>query len=224
MSDTPALVRGLPASRLIAVGELRARPVVSASMLARRRFVVTWLKRLLPVVALALLSTIVLWPEFRRQTDEARIAIRHLRGIEGNARLANVRYQSVDGNGRPFTVTSISAVQAGPQRVNLTAPRGDVSLQNGAWLLVQARQGVYLQHAGQLDLSGDVTLYRDDGTTLRTASASVDLKQGAAAGSEPVYSEGPFGTLDATGFTLVDKGGTVQFAGPARMILNQHRP
>jgi len=90
------------------------------------------------------------------------MAIRHLRSIAGDGRLVDVRYQSVDEKGRPYTVTATGAVQAGPQRVNLTAPQGDVSLSNGSWLLVHARQGVYLQHSGQLDLSGNATLYRWD--------------------------------------------------------------
>ena len=184
---------------------------------------VIWTKRLLPLLALALLASIALWPELARQTEAARIALRHMGRVAGG-RLVDVRYQSVDEKGRPYTVTAAVAVQAGPQRVNLSAPKGDVTMQNGAWLLVQAMQGVYLQHIGQLDLSGDVTLYRDDGTTLHSATASVDLKNGAAASSTVVSAEGPFGTLDAMGFTLVDKGGMIQFAGPARLVLNHRSP
>jgi lipopolysaccharide export system protein LptC len=87
--------------------------------------------------------------------------------------------------------------------------------------MLQSKQGVYMQHAQQLDLSHEVTLYRDDGTTMVTASASIDMKNGAAAGSEPVHAEGPFGTLDAQGgFTLVDKGTAVQFLGPAHLVLS----
>ncbi len=87
--------------------------------------------------------------------------------------------------------------------------------------MLQAKQGVFIQHTNQLDLSHDVTLYRDDGTTLVTASASIDMKNGAAAGADPVHAEGPFGTLEAQGgFTLLDKGATIQFAGPAHLVLN----
>ena len=86
--------------------------------------------------------------------------------------------------------------------------------------MLQAKQGVFMQHINQLDLSHDVTLYRDDGTTLVTASAAIDLKNGAAAGAEPVHAEGPFGTLDAQGFTLLDKGANIQFTGPAHLVLN----
>lgn len=120
-----------------------------------------------------------------------------------------------------YTLTASTAQRDGPVRVNLTIPKGDITLQDGTWLMLQAKQGVFIQHSNLLDLSHDVTLYRDDGTTLVTASASMDLKNGAAAGSEPVHAEGPFGTLDAQGgFTLLDKGSSIQFAGPAHLLLN----
>ena len=59
-----------------------------------------------------------------------------------------------------------------------------MTLENGTWLMVKSKQGVFLQARSQLDLSHDVTLYRDDGTTMTTASASVDLKNGAAASAD----------------------------------------
>lgn len=86
--------------------------------------------------------------------------------------------------------------------------------------MVDAQRGVFMQHAGQLDLSGEVVLYRDDGVTLRSDSAAIDLKQGAAAGTEQTHAEGGFGVLDAQGFALVDKGAVIQFTGPARLVLN----
>jgi len=85
---------------------------------------------------------------------------------------------------------------------------------------VEARNGVFMQKANQVDLSKDVLLYRNDGMTLRTDSIAVDLKAGAAAGQEPVHVEGPLGQLDAQGFVLMDKGAVIQFTGPARMVVN----
>jgi lipopolysaccharide export system protein LptC len=223
MTDAVIPARREAAPRLIATGRTRARRSPSPGQLARRRLTVIWAKRLLPVLALALLGTIAVWPELERQTDAARLAIRRLGAVEGNGRVLDARYQSVDEKGRPYTITAAVAVQAGPQRVNLTKPKGDVTMQNGTWLLVNSRRGVYLQHVGQLDLSGDVTLYRDDGTFLRSPTASIDLKRGAAAGADTVSAEGPFGTLDAMGFALVDKGDVIQFTGPARLVLDQHK-
>ena len=86
--------------------------------------------------------------------------------------------------------------------------------------MVQSRSGVYTQHAGQLDLSGDVVLYRDDGLTLLTDAATLDLKAGVASSADRVHAEGPFGTLDAQGFAVVDHGSVAQFTGPGRLVLN----
>ncbi len=202
----------------------RVRSTLTPSGLARRRVMITLTKWVLPVLALALLGTIAVWPELDRASDTARLAFRRASGTVEGARLVDAKYHGVDERGRPYTVTASVAQQVDAERINLTTPKGDITLDNGSWLMVQSKQGVFLQHANQLDLSRDVTLYRDDGLTLNTASASVDLKNGAAASSDPTHAEGPFGTLDSQGFTVVDKGATVQFAGPAHVVLNGASP
>jgi lipopolysaccharide export system protein LptC len=189
---------------------------------ARRRLSVRLFKRLLPVVALGLLSLVALWPELGHD-DRTRFGL-HVRGLEPQTgQLTDVHYNGVDDRNRPYTMTASTAHQVSPERVNLTDPKGDVSLDGGAWLMSQARRGVYAPHDGQLDLTGDVVLYRDDGLTLITDAATIDLHAGAATGSERVHVEGPFGTLDAQGFALTDRGGVIQFAGPGRMVLNGAR-
>jgi lipopolysaccharide export system protein LptC len=211
---------GRPHARLAAAAAARMRRTPTARHLARRHFAVTFTKWLLPALALALLSTIALWPEFDSTTEAARLAFQRVSGEIHGAELIDARYHGIDEKGRPYTVTAATAQQAGADRVNLTSPKADITLQDGTWLMLQARHGVYMQHSNQLDLSHAVTLYRDDGTTMVTASAAIDLKNGAAAGAEPVHAEGPFGVLDSQGFTLVDKGTNIQFAGPAKLVLN----
>jgi hypothetical protein len=39
-----------------------------------------------------------------------------------------------------------------------------------------------------------------------------------------VHAEGQFGTLEAEGFTLTDKGALISFTGPATLVLNQTSP
>lgn len=204
-----------------ASGQLRRR--TTATGLARRRQLITLAKWGLPVVALALLCTIALWPEVQRIESGARTAARVAGDITA-ARLTDAYYHSVDQHGRPYTLSATIAQQDGPERVNLTLPKGDITLENGTWLMVRAKQGVFMQHSNLLDLSHDVTLYRDDGTTMVTASASMDLTRGAGSGAEPVHAEGPFGTLEAQGFTLTDKGAQIEFTGPAKLVLNSASP
>ena len=227
MSISPLPVRATPrrpGQQLVAATAARVRKPPNPTRLARRRLLINLTKSLLPTAAALLLATLALWPEIGRMTDKARIAYQRMSHDIGGATVTDAHYRGVDEHGRPYTLTAATAVQAEPERINLTTLKGDITLANGTWLMVQAKHGVFLQHTNQLDLSGDVTLYRDDGTTMTTASASIDLKKGAAAGAEPTHAEGPFGTLDAQGFTATDQATAVQFAGPAHLVLNGASP
>ena len=217
---TTAVTDRRPGAKLIAATAARTRRPPSRRDLVRRQLAIRLTKFLLPALALALLSSIALWPEFNRATEEARAAFRRVSAEVQGGELIDARYHGIDDKGRPYTVTAATAQQDGPDRVNLTMPKGDITLQNGTWLMLHSKDGVYTQRLNELDLSHDVTLYRDDGTTMVTASAAIDLKAGAAAGSQAVHAEGPFGTLDAQGFTLLDKGANIQFSGPAHLVLN----
>ena len=171
-------------------------------------------------MAVLLLATLVSWPQITHRLDASRLAKAALRNVQ-QGRLVNLRYHGIDERNRPYTVTAEEAQQVGAERINLVSPKADVLGENGDWTLVVSETGVYLQRANQLDLSGHVVIYRDNGVTLQTPSAAVDLKAGAAAGSQHTHAEGPFGTLDSQGFALVDKGAVVQFDGKSRLVLNE---
>ena len=196
--------------------------IPSPGGLARRRRVVGAGKRLLPMGALALLGLLVLWPEVQRQVDPARSVLPRGSFDAASGDLREAVYHGADERGRPFTITADLARQSGAgqaQRVALTAPKADMVGDGGKWLMVQAARGDYAPASSGLDLSGDVTLYREDGTTLQTSAATLDLKAGAASSSERVHVEGPFGTVDAQGFFLADGGASLRFSGPARLVL-----
>jgi lipopolysaccharide export system protein LptC len=220
MSLAPLPASGLGPRRPRRTLAAAARPLPSAAAIARRRWMVALTKFLLPMVALAILATVALWPEIDRNLNEVRVSFRRSSAVPESGRLTDARYHGVDDHGRPYTVTAVVARQVTPERIDLTKPAGDVSLESGSWLMARAQHGVYLQRTEQLDLSGDVTLYRDDGTTLITDSAAVDLKAGAAAGAAMTHAEGPFGTLDAQGFAATDNGTIIHFTGPGRLVLN----
>ena len=146
----------------------------------------------------------------------------HLPDID-SARMQAPHYRGVDERGRPYTITAESASQPGPQRVDLVRPKADIVMEGGAWVYAQSHAGEYIQHAGQLDLSGNVSLYRSDGMTLHTDAAAIEIKAGAVASNALTHVEGPFGTIDSHGFVLLDRGSVIQFTGPAHMVVNQTR-
>ena len=219
MSLQPLAAENRPARQVRTLGAGNRTAPTRGAML-RRRLLVGFSKRLLPLVAVALLALVAMWPEIGRQADRARLAWQIPRGASEIGQLSDARYHGVDEHGQPYTITSIAARQVGQDRIDMIRPIGDLMLESGGWAIVQADTGVYMQKGGQLDLSGNVVLYRDDGTVMQTDAASVDVKDGAAAGSARTHVEGPFGTLDAQGFSLLDRGAVVRFDGPGRLLLN----
>jgi lipopolysaccharide export system protein LptC len=200
--------------QLMGTAKLRA-----PAHIARRRIAVGLAKRLLPLVALVLLTVVALWPEINK--DERGRWAAGFSGVEPQSgQLTDVHYRGVDDRDRPYAVTASAAQQVSPERINLVDPKGDINLETGNWLMAQSHQGVYMPHANQLDLSGEVVLYRDDGLTMTTNAATLDLKAGVASSAEQVHAEGPFGSLDAQGFAVTDRGEVVQFTGPGRLVLN----
>ena len=61
-------------------------------------------------------------------------------------------------------------------------------------------------------------------TGAAVARITFGLHAGVAASGMPVRVEGPFGTMDAQGFTITERGRVAQFAGPARLVLNGGKP
>ena len=163
---------------------------------ARRSHGVRVAKYVLPLIGLALLSSIALWPEIARNFDHTRVTWRRLAAISPNAgQMLHPRYRGVDQKQHPYTISADSAQRDGIDRVNLVAPVGDMTLENGTWVLLKGKTGVFMQHANELDLARDVTLYRQDGTVMTSDTATMNLKQGAATSSDFTHAEGPFGKL-----------------------------
>lgn len=208
-----------PPRRMLAPSRERRAP--RPAELARRRIAVSIAKRLLPLAAVCLLAAIALWPEFDSAADRGRISFQRVMSARPDAlRIVDPRYQGVDEQNRPYNVTATLATQAGNEdTVNLQAPRADLLMGDGTWIYIEARDGRYDRPRNQLDLVGRVTVHHDDGTQFVTEKAAVDLAAGAAMGNDPVAAQGPFGTLTAQGFRLIDRGQIVIFTGNARAVL-----
>lgn len=200
----------------------RGRKMPSAGALHRRRMLVVWMKRLLPLCALMLLSLVMLWPELISQHNPARVSYHLGSGPDGadQGSMTKAHYEGIDDTGRPYTMTAARAVQTDADTVVLTQPAGDMTMKTGSWLMINSRDGLYHAKAQHLDLSNHVVLYRDDGTTVRSAQAAINLKDSTATGHQPVNADGPFGTLSAQGFAITDRGTRLHFTGPAKLVLD----
>ncbi|MBO1323699.1 LPS export ABC transporter periplasmic protein LptC [Acetobacter sp. TBRC 12305] len=200
------------------------RKLPDAAKLARRRTLMRWAKWFLPAAALGLLATIAVWPEIDRLVHANKTTLKELARVKiESGNLIGATYRGMDEHNRPFMITADSVHQVNDNRMDLTQPAADILSQGGSWLLVRSEKGVYMQHGQILDLTGDVTLYRDDGLMMHSPVADIDVKRGIIASDKWVHAEGPFGVLDARGYVLSQHDGIAQFRGPGRMLLNDDR-
>lgn len=184
------------------------------------------MKYALPVVAGVVVVLLFIWPELKTEPERFRIGLSDI-NIETSSgqRVLNARFTGVDGENRPFSVTAASAVQEQDRqgRVDLSSPKADLTLQNASWVAITSPEGVFWRDKEVLDLSGGVELYHDEGYEFRTELARIDFPAGTASGDRPVNGQGPFGTIDAEGFRLIDSGDRILFTGKARMVLYPKR-
>lgn len=212
-----------PAVRDQVLDGLRRRNSATIAAIARRSAVVTISKKLLPLAAVVLLIALGLAPSWHSGPDKERVTY-HMGKTHGTdgSRMQGARYHGVDQQGQPFTITAGNAIQQGPDNLALTRPVGDITLKSGAWLELRSNTGMFNQKSQILNLAGNVTLYRNDGTTVTTSKAAINLQLGNAHGTAPTDVQGPFGTLHADhGFVLANRGTEITFNGPATLTLVQ---
>ena len=212
-----------PAVRDHVLDGLRRRNTATLAAIARRSAVVTVSKKLLPMAGVALLVALGLAPSWHYGPDKERVTYHMGKTIgKDSSRMQGARYHGVDQQGQPFTVTANNAIQQGPNNVALTHPVGDITLKSGAWLELGSNTGMFNQKSQILNLAGNVTLYRNDGTTVTTSKAAINLQSGNAYGTAPTNVQGAFGTLHADhGFVLTNRGAEITFNGPATLTLTQ---
>jgi lipopolysaccharide export system protein LptC len=177
-------------------------------------------KLALPAAAAGLLLLVAAWPRLQTIMETVRAAVPRLDLSEArDLNMVKARYTGTDRQNRPYVITAAVARQK-PKAGGLVAldePKGDLTTQGGSWLELSAATGLYQPKPQLLDLYGNVSLYQDKGNEFHSASAHVDMNAGTAVGDEPVTGQGPFGTVSAQGFRILDRGDTIIFLGHARL-------
>ena len=185
----------------------------------RRRSWIFWLKIGLPVVALCTIAYLVASSLGGRDSRVSLPDIVDVAKVDAGMTVNNVKYDGVDDKNRPFSITAASASQ--PQGnndvINLTQPQADITMADGAWVALTAKNGVYRRKEDMLDLSGDVTIFQDNGMSFKTDAATIDLKAHTAKGDQPVEGQRSDGEIASEGFEVLDDGKTVIFTGRANL-------
>ena len=180
------------------------------------------MKLFLPMLAAALIATVLAWPGALDKGDGFELSFAALqRSGEAKLTMVKPRYLGTDSENRPFVVTAASATQDATdhRRVLLETLQADLTLADGTWMTMLAESGIFHQAKQTLQLMGAVNIFSDLGYEFHAYGAKIDLAKGTAVSQAPVHGQGPFGNVRADAIRIEDKGVRIIFDGNVRMTL-----
>jgi len=180
------------------------------------------LKLALPLAALAIVGILIMRLTTGNPQQQNMAALPPAeKTTPGQIELVQAKYEGVDEQGRPYTVTADKATRAvnAPDTVLFVNPIADITLADKTWLAAKAKTGTFDHKTDTLDLKDDVAIFHDSGYEMHTQAIRIDLKQKTASTDQPVQAQGPVGTIAAQNVSVTDQGDLVIFGGPATLTL-----
>ena len=177
----------------------------------------------MPLIAAAIITFIFVWSGFNRYDLVTPQQNAKTSPEMAKNQLLNPRFESSDDKGQPYTLTARQALQGetDQQPMLLEQPRGEMLLNEGHKIAIEANNGEFTQDDRKLLLRGHVRLTHDGGYELKTDELHIDLQNSTASTKTAVQAGGPAGTLEAKGLQGSAKEGTLAFTGPAKLVLTQ---
>lgn len=180
-------------------------------------------KRSLWGLVVVMVGLVVWIASYNTGENGARMVFSNMtKGVTLQNIMSKPHYHGVDGRNRPYTVIADKALQIDKDNVSLQNVKADMVMNNGAWIALNAGSGIINLQTKQLELKDGMNIFYDGGYEFRTDHAHVDIQKGSAYGDAKVEGQGPFGTLQADGFSIGENAKTIHFNGSVRMKLYRH--
>jgi lipopolysaccharide export system protein LptC len=177
----------------------------------------------LPVAALVIVGIVIakLSSDPHQSLNPVATMPKDEKTIPGQTAMTEAKYEGIDQQGRPYTVTAKSAARdmKAPESVLLTAPGATLQVDDSRTVAMQAAAGVFDAKNSQLRLYDGVRVSDNTGYEMDLRDIDIDIKARHAVTQSPVSGKGPLGTLDAAGMDVQDGGAMIVFKGPATMQL-----
>lgn len=202
------------AARLRTASDFSVAPAQKVGASLRYRNVVHILKIALPLLALALVVTMIVYSLLFH--PDGTIAIFSGDGTEqGQVVMKSPRFVGTDKDNQPFEILASAARQNTDDRAvyELDDVNAKLQLRNGPQLRLIAHKGVIDTNNQLLQLTGPIALSSSEGYLIHTDEARADLKNGLLAGQHPIEASGSFGTIRADGFSASKSDQRVNFVG-----------
>lgn len=173
----------------------------------RHTRLVFWLKIILPIVALTILSTLFLFArkiDFEGTLPYANVNVEDL---ANNPRLTAPEYSGVTQDGAAIRIAATTA-RPGKTASDPILAEGITALyegQRGTKVALTAKTGSFDPNAGTLSLTGEVLAATSDGYRLQAEQMAGKLSDTDLLAEGQVQGETPFGTITA---------GSMRLSGP----------
>lgn len=164
---------------------------------------VGWLKVVLPLAALVILSTLFLLSDRIDPTEAIPYAKVDVEDLANDPRMSTPAYAGTTEDGAGITLAASAARPATEDR-GASAERVVALMEtpDGQKIALSAAAAALDQSAGRLDLAGEVTLETEAGYRLETEAMAARLDRTDVSSSTPVKVTGPMGDIRADSFTL----------------------
>jgi len=181
---------------------------------------VAWMKIILPLIALAMLSTLFL---VSRGIDPGKTIPYADVDVERLAREARIGAPSYAGMTEDGAAVSFRAESALPGSDTFTAqrPEARIELPTGRTILIEAKRGHVDREAGIAALAGEAVVETSDGYRIETDEAEARLDMTLVETLGPVRGEGPVGEFDAGRMVLNHseaEGYVLRFEGGVNLV------
>ncbi len=135
--------------------------------------------------------------------------------------LINPKFESIDKKSQPYKITADRAVQGSKNKdlIMLEHPVGVMTMQDGVRVTMRSDSGAYRQDSERFFLQGGVFLDHDQGYSLKSEEAHIDMRQNFAWSEKDVQGRGPDLSIDAKGVHANGNTGEIVFTGPAKLVL-----
>jgi len=161
--------------------------------------VVAWLKVLLPVIALALLSTMFLISRSIDPTRAIPFAKVDVEGLANDQRISGPNYSGVTQDGAAITFSAKTArpTLGDPNRFTASELLARIETPDGASLDIQAASAIFDGTANQITLSGGVLLETSTNYTIKGEGLVAALNTTMVETDGKVVAQGPLGSIEA---------------------------
>ena len=168
---------------------------------------VAWMKILLPLGALALLSTMFLLPGASPPGDDA-IPYADVETLAREQRIGDPSFSGVAEDGSLISISATSArpLPDAPDSLTATDLLAEIDSPDGTRTEIRAGEGRIDTGAGQARLAGLARITTSNGYEMETRALGADLDSGRIESEGALEVRAPFGTLTAGALVMETPG------------------